>query len=791
MKVSELWLREWTNPVVDGQQLAAMLTMAGLEVDSLTPVAAVFDKVIIAQVSSTKPHPQADKLTLCEIITGQGPKLAVVCGATNVRTGMKVALAQIGAALPGGLTIKEATLRGQLSQGMLCSSTELGLTEHSEGIMELSEDSPLGMDLRDYLQLEDQILEVDLTPNRADCFSVLGIAREAAALTQTPLKACSQTAVSPTIEDHLAIKVTAATACPHYSGRIIRGINPEAKTPLWMSERLRRSGLRTIHPVVDITNYVMLELGQPMHAFDLSKIQGELQIRFAKEDEELTLLDGQSIRLHNKVLVIVDQEKVLAMAGIMGGEASAVQENTREIFLEAAFFHPLALAGVARAYGLCTDSSQRFERGVDPSLPILALERATSLLIDITGGSAGPIVTREDSQPAVPNKILFNPAKLKQLIGIDIPLHEMATMLESLSMRVDQKEAFWEVTIPSHRFDLHLDVDLVEEIIRVYGYDKLKGATLTSTVQGGTTTMHESLSRRISQFFVDRGYHETISYSFVDPELQQAIYPNRPNLQLLNPISSELSQMRLGLWPGLIASLIHNVHRQQTGIKFFETGTSFNLEQGELTESPCIAGLLYGERQGLNWSELTRSFDFYDLKGDLQALFASLKLKNVTFIPGEYDTLHPGRTAEIRIENEPAGWCGVLHPRLTDALDLQEEVIIFELRLKALSKIAPARYQAISKFPQIRRDLSFLVDHNITAAMIETVVRSLVEPERLKSFDVFDVYQGDSIAAGKKSLAIALTLKDDKRTMVDAEINHLISAIIIELEEKFAIILRD
>ena len=793
MKVSELWLREWVNPSLNGQQLASLLTMAGLEVDAVTPVAGAFTGVIVAEVLNTTPHPQADKLTLCEINTGAGKPLKVVCGAANVRQGLKVALAQMGANLPGGLVIKESMLRGELSQGMLCSVAELGLAENSDGIMELDEDAPLGTDLRTYLALDDQVLDIDLTPNRADCFSVLGVAREVAVLTSLPLQQLPEKTRLPTTDEQLAIKLRNPDACPQYYGRVIRGINPQAHTPIWIAERLRRAGLRPIHPVVDITNYVMLELGQPMHAFDLQSINGNINVRFANANETLQLLDGQQINLHDRVLVIADDKKALAMAGIMGGEDSAVQEHTTDIFLESAFFSPIIIAGIARSYGLCTDSSQRFERGVDPALQLLALERATDLLLDIVGGHAGPVSSASELA-ALPlkNKILFNPAKVQQLTGLAVDEDEMVRMLQGLGMDVDRKTAeAWQIKIPSHRFDISLDVDLIEEIIRLHGYDKLPGAKMNTTIQAGNINPLESLAARCGQFFIARGYNETISYSFVDPALQQELYPQNLTMQLLNPISSELSQMRVGMWPGLIAAMVYNTHRQQTALKLFENGVIFDLQQGSLQEHACIAGLLTGEQGAMNWSEKTAKFDFYDAKGDLQALFAALQSPEVHFIAGVHPALHPGKSARIMVGNQEAGWCGVLHPRIADALDRQDEVVLFELRLAALINKAAVSYQHISNLPQIRRDLSLLVNNEVSAAQIEQLVRQTVDEALLKSFDVFDVYTGETIPAGKKSMAIALTLQDDKRTMVDNEINEIIGAIIKKLEEKFAIILRD
>lgn len=793
MKLSKLWLCEWAKCSLSAQEMANQLTMAGLEVDSVNPVAGEFSDVIVAEVLSTKPHPNADKLTLCEVKTNTDKPLKIVCGAANVRPGLKVALAIIGARLPGNFSIKESKLRGEISQGMLCSVSELGMADQSEGIMELDNDAPLGMDLRNYLMLDDEVFEIDLTPNRADCFSVLGIAREVAILNKLPLIAKPVPTITPNIDDVLAINLQNSKACPHYCGRVIRHINPQASTPIWMSERLRRSGIRSLHPVVDVMNYVMLELGQPMHAFDLSSIKDEITVRFSTNQEQIVLLDGQELSLNEKVLVIADKEKPLAIAGIMGGEASAVKAHSQDIFLESAYFNPVVIAGVARKFGLFSDSSQRFERGVDPSLQIKALERATALILSIVGGEAGPII--EACEPKyVPKTVCFtfNTEKVKKLTGLSISQKEMKNLLEGLGIVVTREyEHFFDVTIPSHRFDIQQDVDLVEEIIRLYGYDKLQSQPSYTLVQAGTTCDIEEAAALISRWFINRGYHETISYSFVDPKLQGALYPNKEFMQLLNPISSELSQMRSGMWPGLIASMMYNTHRQENSIKFFEAGVVFDVEKNQLTERPCVAGLLMGEQNSLNWSEPNRFFDFFDLKGDLQSLFASLKLKQVEFIAMPLNALHPGQSAQIKINHVPSGWIGALHPRLADALDLSHEVLLFEINLNSLCQSATPRYKRISKYPQIRRDLSFLVDENISVMQIETEVKVTIKENWLKSFDVFDVYTGKGIPEGKKSLGIGMVLQDESRTLIDDEINCLIDAIIHTLENKFSIILRE
>lgn len=792
MKISEIGLREWVNPSITTEQLSSQLTMAGLEVDNVAPVAGPFNLVVIAKVLETSFHPQANKLTLCQIDFGQATPIQVVCGASNVRPGLIVALARIGATLPGGITIKETRLRGELSQGMLCSVSELGMAEQSEGIMELPTDAPIGTDLREYLMLNDTVLDVDLTPNRADCFSMLGVAREVAVLNRLPLREIPRAEVKPQHEDALEVHLDAPSLCPQYYGRILRGINPEATTPIWLLERLRRAGVRAIHPVVDVTNFVMLELGQPMHAFDLSSIKSAIHVRLSTQAESLTLLDGQNVTLEEKTLIIADEAKPLAIAGVMGGADSAVRTGTTDVFIESAFFSPLAIAGVARRYGLCTESSQRFERGVDPAIQLIALEYATDLMMQIVGGKPGPVTCTQIIDALPPQvTIAFSSKQVERLTGVAISDEEMLTTLRGLGMQVDDHSMPWKVTVPSHRFDLTLDVDLVEEIIRIYGYDKISTAPMTAVVRAGVSNHLEQLNQRVGTILSNYGYHEVISYSFVDPEIQQVLYPDNNAMTLLNPLSSELSQMRVSLWPGLIASLVYNAHRQQSLVKIFESGVIFDNADDTLKEQACIAGLSAGELGGLNWSIPTRSCDFYDLKGEIETLLAQIDVHHVHYVPATHQGLHPGQSAHIVVGDHTIGWIGVLHPRLAEALDLNRDVILFELILNAIPLKARRQYKKISKFPSVRRDLSFLIDEDVNADAIERAVHSAVKQPWLKAFDVFDVYAGESIPAGKKSLAIALTLQDDDRTLVDDEVNRLIDAIVNKLNQDFSITLRD
>lgn len=793
MKISTQWLREWVNVTTTEHELADKLTLAGLEVGAISPVAADFTGVVVAEVLETRSHSDANKLTICDINANTGSILKVVCGASNVRPGLKVALATSGACLPGGLKIKETKLRGELSQGMLCSASELGIEDESEGIMELEADAPVGMDLRAYLNLDDHMLEIDLTPNRADCFSVQGVAREVSALLNQPPKLPVIEPILPQSEAILPIYLNAPEACPNYCGRIIKSINPDASTPLWIAERLRRSGIRMVHPVVDVMNYVMLELGQPMHAFDLSRIKGSIQIRWALRGESLELLDGQNITLNEKNLVIADDYKALAMAGIMGGAESAVRELTQDVFLESAFFSPVAIAGAARRFGLFSDSSQRYERGVDPYLQKRAMERATALILSICGGIPGPVIEAFDNvHRPKPATLVFDIARVKQLTGVNITQEEIKAIVSRAGFKISA-EAARKLTleVPTYRFDIQIQEDLVEEVIRIYGYEKLQAEPVRTLAQAGTVCSNEAIAFQLTHWFKARGYHETISYSFVDPELQQAMYPKVKSKSLLNPISSELSQMRVGMWPGLIASMMHNLHRQQHTMRLFEMGVVFDVINDTLLERSCVAGLITGSHGALSWNEPARAYDFFDLKGDLQSLFRTLKIQDVIWIAEPHDALHPGQTAKIRIAGVDAGWIGVLHPKLADALEVSLDVMLFELNLKALQHEVPVRYKTISKFPQIRRDLSFLVDKAISAHQIESTIRRAASSGWLKTFDVFDIYTGAGIPADKKSLAIALTLQDESRTLVDAEINAEINAIISALGTELSMTLRD
>jgi len=788
LKISELWLREWVNPVVSRTELAVELTMAGLEVEGVYPVAASFQGVIVAHVVTTAPHPNADKLTLCQVDAGTLGILPVVCGAANVRPGLKVALARVGAELPNQFIIKSAKLRGEASEGMLCSTSELGFEDCTDGILELPADAPIGEDLRTYFSLDDACFDINLTPNRADCLSVLGVAREVAAKHRLPIQYPLVPELIVTAISTPSIHIATPSFCPRYCGRVIRGLSTHVDTPLWMKERLRRASIRSIHPVVDVMNYVMMEYGQPMHAFDLRQLNGTITVREAQIGETLTLLDEKTVTLDPKTVVIADDEKPLAIAGIMGGLSSAVSVETTDVFLECAFFTPQAIAGVARKYGLCTDSSQRFERGVDPALQGLALARATDLLLNILGGEAGPVVElcAPEYLPSM-RTIPFRPAKVTQMTGVLLDDATCFELLTALGLEVDRSHPLWQVNVPTYRFDLALEVDLVEEVIRLYGYDQLD--TGSSLLTGPSRPVLKSCDG-IGQYFSSRGYHEMISYSFVDPMLQSFIYPDDDGMTIVNPISAELSVMRQGLWPGLLSAMVYNHHRQQATIQLFEQGVVFKKEGAVVREVQMVGGLLSGVVGHLNWAEPTRSYDFFDLKGDVTAWLMMQRVVSIAFKAEPHPALHPGQSAAVIVNGEAVGFMGLLHPQLAESLDLDETVFLFEISLDKLLSHR-AHFEKISKYPQIRRDLSLRVPSELPVSCIQEAISQVIPAAILKSIDVFDVYQGAGIPPDQKSIGVALTLQDAQGTLVDETVLPLIDAVLEKLQRDFSISLRD
>lgn len=795
MKFSESWLREWVNPQLSTHELAEQISMAGLEVDAVDAIAGEFTGVVVGHVVECGRHPEADKLQITKIDIGTGELLDIVCGAANCRQGLKVAVATVGAVLPGDFKIKAAKLRGQPSNGMLCSLSELGMAESSDGILELPQDAPLGVDVRVYLQLDDQAIEVDLTPNRADCLGILGLAREVGVLNQLDVTVPAITAIAATVNDQLTIKLEAPKACPRYLGRIIKNINTAAVTPLWMVEKLRRSGIRSIDAVVDVTNFVLLELGHPMHAFDLSKIEGGIVVRQAKADETLVLLDESEVKLQSNTLVIADEQKALAMAGVFGGLHSGVTPETKDIFLESAFFSKVEMAGVARQYGLHTDASHRYERGVDPELQHKAMERATQLLLDIVGGEAGPVVEAKSAEHIpTPANITLTRTKLDRILGISIATETVTEIFQRLGFAVSAANDSWQVKVPTYRFDISIGEDLIEEVARVYGYNNIPNVAPVASLKMRDHSEAEISVDSLRDVLVSRGYQEAITYSFVDPKVQQVLFPAVEALVLPNPISADMSAMRLNLWPGLMQAVQHNQNRQQTRIRLFEYGLKFIPDaaaEGGVRQVPVLGGVILGSFGNEHWTIAERNVDFYDVKGDVEALLAQTSATNeFGFAKGEHSALHPGQTAAITRNGEAVGFVGALHPEAERKLGIKGKAYLFEIELAAFGTKHIVLAQEVSKYPANRRDLAIVVKSDVRFSDILATIRK-VGGNQLVDLKLFDVYTGQGIADGMKSLAIALTLQDKARTLEDKDIQQVISSVVQTLGEEFNATLRD
>ncbi|UCC56397.1 MAG: phenylalanine--tRNA ligase subunit beta, partial [Gammaproteobacteria bacterium] len=740
MKFSEQWLREWVDPPVSTEELVEQLTMAGLEVDSVEPAGAASEGVVVGEVLSVEAHPDADKLRVCSVTTGEEEPLQIVCGAANVRAGGKYPLALVGARLPGIPGIRKSKLRGVESHGMLCSARELGMGDDHQGLLELPDDAVPGTGLQELLGLDDNMIEVDLTPNRGDCLGIEGIAREVGALTQSPVTAIAIDPVPDAIPDRFDIDVQAPGACPRYLGRVIRGIDAGAATPLWMQEKLRRSGLRSIDPVVDVTNYVLLELGQPMHAFDLDQLHGGIRVRYARDTEELTLLDERCVSLDSDTLVIADHEKPLAIAGVMGGIDSGISDNTTDLFLECAWFAPEAIVGRARHYAMHTDSSHRFERGVDFELQHRAMQRATRLLLEITGGQAGPVVevVASEYMPKC-DPITLRHGRINRVLGMVPDAEAVTGILERLGMDVEQAGEQWRVSPSSFRFDLAIEADLIEEIGRVYGYERLPSCALTGTLEMQAAPEYGVTIDRLSEALVDRGYQEVITYSFVDPELQSQVNPEYRPVSLANPISSEMSDMRTSLWPGLLTALQHNRKRQVSRLRLFEHGLRFWLQDNEIKQDYVIGGVLAGERNPEHWDGNPEFVDFYDIRSHVEMLLSlSGQVEDCRFAPGSHPALHPGQAAVITVNDRDVGWLGRIHPALAGKHDLEPDTFLFELEYEALKNAEVIRFQEISRYPSIRRDLAMVVDSELPAGELETAVTGLAG-ELLRDMVIFDV----------------------------------------------------
>jgi phenylalanyl-tRNA synthetase beta chain len=780
MQFSEAWLRSLVNPALDTAQLAHAVTMAGLEVEALAPAAPPFNDVVIAEILSAEKHPDADRLRVCQVDVGEASPVTIVCGAPNAAAGLKVPCARPGARLPG-IEIKVAKVRGVESFGMLCSTKELGLEGAADGLMVLPDDAPVGEDFRGWLNLDDTLITLKLTPNRADCLSMQGLAREIGAITGAAVHLPQIGEVAPTIADTVPVHVAAPEACPRYLARVVRGLDAQAQTPRWMAERLERSGIRPLLAPVDVTNYVLLELGQPMHAFALSRLDGGIEVRMARAGETLELLNGQVAELAPDMLVIADASGPVALAGIMGGQPTSVEKFTVDVMLEAAFFAPAAIAGRARRLGLATDSSHRFERGVDFGLTRQAMERATQLLVDICGGQPGPVSEIAGELPRRAPITLRLP-RLARVAGIELDARRVAEGLAALGAKVEREDDRLVVTPPSFRFDLAIEEDLIEEAVRLYGYDSIPAqppAAPSSMLPQGENRLADQVLR---QLLVDLDYQEVITYSFVDPAWETALDAEARPLPLANPIASQLSVMRTTLWGGLIETLRHNLNRQQTRVGIFELGRVY----ASLAAQPMrLGGLAYGDALPEQWGAPSRRVDFFDLKGDLERCLGEA----VDTRRGSHPALHPGQCAEVWLDGRAIGWLGALHPRLVQAFDLAVAPVLFELDADAFARRALPRHGGVSRFPQVRRDLAFVLPSQTPAGDLLAALRAAA-PAQVRAVEVFDEYRGPGVDPGQKSLAIRVVMQDTERTLTDHEVEDAVQKLVDAAQRQCAASLR-
>lgn len=790
MKFPESWLREHVAVAADSDTLAATLTAIGLEVEDAAAIGAPLPGVVVAQILSCEKHPEADRLKLCQVSVG-AQTVQIVCGAPNARAGLKAPLATVGAELPGGLVIKAAKLRGVESFGMLCSAKELGIDADASGLLELPGDAPVGTPIGEYLSLPDTRFELKLTPNRADCFSVRGLAYDVAAALGGAVSDLEIDPVTARIEEVREVRLDAPADCPRYCGRIVRGVDPAAATPFWMAERLRRAGLRPISALVDITNYVMLELGQPMHAFDLDRIGGAIRVRRAQPGERLKLLDEREVALDPGFLVIADDAAPLAVAGVMGGWDSRVTDETRDVFLESAFFSPEAIIGRARTLGLHTDSSQRFERGVDPELARRALERATALVQEIAGGAPGPIVEAIDAQRLVArNPVRLRRARLARVLGMSVPDDEVDRILRALGMGVSADAEGWLVAPPSRRFDIAIEEDLIEEVVRIHGYDRVPLHAPTGQLQLGALPEAQVPLAAFSTQLAARGYFEAINYAFLDVSVLRAWSLEQGAEVLSNPLSAELGAMRTALLPGLVEALRRNLARQQSRVRLFETGRVFLRDAEGPREALHLAAAACGPARTEQWGEKAREIDFHDLRGDLESLLALAgDQAPVTLVPAQVPWLHPGRGARVERGGRVLGHLGHLHPALARTLDLDQEVLVMELDVAALSSRAVPVAREISRFPSVRRDLAVVVPQDVAWARLEASLRACAGP-LLRAVTPFDVYQGKGMETGFKSIAMGLIFQDDSRTLAEQDIEKAVAAALDGLARDCGAVLR-
>lgn len=795
MIFSESWLREWVDPPIATADLMERLTMAGLEAGGSVPVAGSFSGVVVAEVLSVDPHPAADSLRVCQVDDGAA-RHQVICGAPNVTAGMKAAYARTGAriraAAEGGeREIGNAVIRGAESAGMLCSADELGMAETSDGLLKLPADAPAGADFREYLALEDHSIVLDLTPNRGDCLGIRGLARDVGAMLRLEVNEPPAPEPPQSITDEFPIRITAGKECPRYLGRIIRGIDLNAETPMWMQEKLRRCGLRCIDPVVDVTNFVLLELGQPLHAFDFGKLRDCIDVRLARPDEKITLLDGKELKLTPDTLVIADGGGAVAMAGIMGGMNTAVSSQTTDVFLECASFSPFAIAGRARAVGLQTDASQRYERGVDYLLQQRAMARSTALLLKIAGGKAGPVTEALGKAPESP-RIQLNYASIHRVLGVEIAPADVADILGRLGFSILRKNGdSMIVGVPSFRYDVAIEADLLEELARIHGYNKLPLTTGFNRQGMGAAPERETEPGRIRDHLVALGYQEVITYSFIEPRLAERFSNDgAATVKLRNPISKDMSVMRGSLIPGLLQTLVYNINRQQEQLRLFETGLTFSREADEYCQEPMLAGLIAGGREPKNWSNSEESADFFDVKGDVESLFGiGGRISGLQFAAQSRPGLHPGQCAEVLMDGECIGHVGALHPALQRELEVPP-TFLFELRLNALCRQEVPVAAEPSRYPEVSRDLAIVTEENCKASEIQQAVREAAG-SLLTDLRVIDVYRGESVPEGHKSIALGLTWQHPSRTLGDLEIDQVIDSTIKALQEKFNASLRN
>lgn len=783
MKFSENWLREYVNPALDSAALSHILTMAGLEVEALEAIAPDFNQVVIAHILSAEKHPDADRLQVLRVDVGQAEPLQIVCGATNARPGLKAPCALVGAVLPG-FNIKQAKVRGVESFGMMCSAKELGLVEEATGLLELPEDAPVGQDIRQYFDLNDQQFELKLTPNRSDCLSVVGIARDVAALTGSPLNLPVVNTVAVTSQQQKQVRVDAPQACPRYCGRIINGVNAQAATPEWMMRRLERSGLRSISAVVDITNYVLLEMGQPLHAFDLAKLAGDVSVRFANAGEKIGLLNEQVAELQDDMLVIADNSGAIALAGIMGGSSTAVSDGTTDVFLESAFFLPAVITGKARRFNFSTDSSYRFERGVDFAATHLCLERASALILEICGGSAGE-VTECQTQLPVRHAVKLRVSKVAAILGIPYTQAEIADLLTRLQFQYTSVGEVFSVTPPSYRFDISIEEDLIEEVARLHGYEHVPALPPSSSLNMLPATESQHGAAGLRQRLVDADYQEAITYSFVDASWERDLMGNDNAIALQNPIASNMSVMRSGLWGGLLEALQYNLNRKQARVRLFEIGACFYRENTGYRQITRLGGVCYGDAVPEQWDETARSVDFYDVKADIEALTGG----RVSFVAAEHPALHPGQTAQVLLQGKAIGWIGTLHPRWQQHYDLPRCPVLFELELAALTNKPVAVFVEVPKFPPIRRDMAVVVDEMVAVQSMLDAMRASKNPV-ISEIALFDVYRGKGVPENKKSLAFLVLMQDTQKTLTDSDADLAMQTLLEILSQKFGATLR-